>query len=1403
MADTELLTVVKGGDIGAVIALLDAAAETVDLNVTNKDGDTALILAVEAEHAEIVAALIDVPGKDGAAVDLNVVDTGGMTPLMIATSKNHAQIVTMLLGARGKNGAAVDLNMVNVHGNTALICAAYKGNAEIVRAQLGAPGKDDVAVDLNVVNMEGNTALISAVNNGCVLVVNTLLNATGINGAAVDLNVTNMDGCSALIVAAFHNNYEIVASLLGATGKDGVAVDLNIMSKGGQTALILAVEHDNVAIVDALVRATGKDGVPVDLNVRHGPVAALHNPPHGEPTVLILAAYAGHADIVTALLDAPCSEQNLIDINTISGNGNSALVCAVKKSHYAVVTALLGTTGKYAGAINLNSRAADGGTALTWAVATGCAEICIALLSATGMGGVGADINATVEGEEGSPLERGDSSLILAAKDGNIEILNALLHATGKDGAAIDLNYANFAGNTACIMAAYTGHAKNVTALLHATGKDGAAVDINLANEDGNTALFCALYQRHDAVVHVLLARNDGADVDLNTVNNDGRTPLMQAIVNGNLSIVSALVDGKSGNAANINLAGYRGSHTWTPLGEALESQNVDVVKLLVDRRVDVCESDYAYAFKYCNHTIVRKLEQSMPKKVCAACKVDKVYVLFANAQLKKSSAERRCADCVQNGKRTPTTKAASEDVVVLQCSSCALSKAPAQFSKAQRGKKDARKCIECVIQAGAMEQEAKAAAAAAKLLEAEAASSAKAGPVPSSRHGRKKGTKEASGSSAGKARMDSSRPPNLEMMELQITQASERRAVEREEQAREAAKEAARAAIREAEWQATEITKSAASPPSPPKSDNAAGAFVGGAPGATALPPRLAGGSPMKTGKTANVGNNAKVPGSAVYLFNGIHTVTQDHEQPASTPKQPALQPRLQSAQHQLPATSPPATAAATAAAGPTLATLQPSTPASIPPLLELDPSCLTAAANNVLGCGSFATVIGGTYNFPVHGDVPVAIKVFHGTAGDRVGRGEAAALTELVASTRVSVNQHLVQMYGAARLHTHGLCLVMEKITGQSMRVVLDETAEILSWGLRIRWLYEIAQGMDVMHQQKPNPVLHRDLKASNVLLDSINVRHARAKIADFGVAKAIDTLVVDTYSRGSREWSAPEALLGFMSFPTDVYSYGIVIFEVLTRLLPFSNKSSGEKTRMEVLQVECAKFEYDAEVYNEEGVDEEQQRARWARKRARTLKKRRPDLDLVGGECPADAVVMMQECWRDEPADRPLFTHIVATFAPGGNSGGGGSNPGTDAKKEPAPQLSIYTICGDELRKASVELAEDGLSRERASEIFTRSLAGTLEKLFKAIVTQHKLPMPAGKAPGLGTYYRVLRDVQGSGSDAVFVASSVQAMDKLCSQRNQVVHEDAQYSVPTIRQHALTCIKVLDAVQRVYAM
>ena len=87
-----------------------------------------------------------------------------------------------------------------------------------------------------------------------------------------------------------------------------------------------------------------------------------------------------------------------------------------------------------------------------------------------------------------------------------------------------------------------------------------------------------------------------------------------------------------------------------------------------------------------------------------------------------------------------------------------------------------------------------------------------------------------------------------------------------------------------------------------------------------------------------------------------------------------------------------------------------------------------------------------------------------------------------------------------------------------------------------------------MAYLHQQN---VIHRDLKSANVLLDSEN----RGLISDFGLSKANTIGTVTMSALGTPHWMAPETLRGDRySASADVWAFGVIVFEVATRKLPF---------------------------------------------------------------------------------------------------------------------------------------------------------------------------------------------------------------------------------------------------------
>ncbi|XP_004710976.1 mitogen-activated protein kinase kinase kinase 7 isoform X2 [Echinops telfairi] len=157
-------------------------------------------------------------------------------------------------------------------------------------------------------------------------------------------------------------------------------------------------------------------------------------------------------------------------------------------------------------------------------------------------------------------------------------------------------------------------------------------------------------------------------------------------------------------------------------------------------------------------------------------------------------------------------------------------------------------------------------------------------------------------------------------------------------------------------------------------------------------------------------------------------------------------------------------------------------------------------------------------------------------------------AFIVELRQLSRVN-HPNIVKLYGAC---LNPVCLVMEYAEGGSLYNVLHgaEPLPYYTAAHAMSWCLQCSQGVAYLHSMQPKALIHRDLKPPNLLLVAGGTV---LKICDFGTACDIQTHM--TNNKGSAAWMAPEVFEGSnYSEKCDVFSWGIILWEVITRRKPF---------------------------------------------------------------------------------------------------------------------------------------------------------------------------------------------------------------------------------------------------------
>ncbi|ELR13232.1 serine/threonine protein kinase, putative [Acanthamoeba castellanii str. Neff] len=223
-------------------------------------------------------------------------------------------------------------------------------------------------------------------------------------------------------------------------------------------------------------------------------------------------------------------------------------------------------------------------------------------------------------------------------------------------------------------------------------------------------------------------------------------------------------------------------------------------------------------------------------------------------------------------------------------------------------------------------------------------------------------------------------------------------------------------------------------------------------------------------------------------------------------------------------------------------------------------------------------------------------------------------------------------VVLFMAACTKPPKMCIVMEYMAlGSLFDLLHNELIPDIPFALRNKMAYQAAKGMHFLHS---SGIVHRDLKSLNLLLDS------KWNVSDFGLTKFKEEMNRNTAKeiQGSVHWTAPEILneaidIDFMV--ADVYSFGIILWELMTRQQPYmgmrAGLTGGGGGAMTVYQSGggCG------------GV---------LRDNARP-----PMPELEQATVPAEFVDLIGNCWHHDPTIRPSFLEVMTRLSALGGEGG----------------------------------------------------------------------------------------------------------------------------------------------------
>ncbi|XP_039390533.1 mitogen-activated protein kinase kinase kinase 9 isoform X2 [Mauremys reevesii] len=265
---------------------------------------------------------------------------------------------------------------------------------------------------------------------------------------------------------------------------------------------------------------------------------------------------------------------------------------------------------------------------------------------------------------------------------------------------------------------------------------------------------------------------------------------------------------------------------------------------------------------------------------------------------------------------------------------------------------------------------------------------------------------------------------------------------------------------------------------------------------------------------------------------------------------------------------------------------------------LLEIDFSEL--ALEEIIGIGGFGKV----YRAVWEGD-EVAVKAARYDPDEDISQTIENVRQEAKLFAMLK-HPNIIALRGVC-LKEPTLCLIMEFARGGSLNRVLS--GKRIPPDILVNWAVQIARGMNYLHDEAIVPIIHRDLKSSNILIlekvENGDLSNKILKITDFGLAREWHK-TTKMSAAGTYAWMAPEVIRSSMfSKGSDVWSYGVLLWELLTGEVPFRG-IDGLAVAYGVAMNKLAL--------------------------------------PIPSTCPEPFAKLMEDCWNSDPHSRPSFTDIL---------------------------------------------------------------------------------------------------------------------------------------------------------------